>query len=155
VARLYTNGAFERQLAAEFESWDRLEVHLAPPLLSSRDPRTGHLQKSRYGPWVLRAFRLLARLRRLRGTPVDIFGYTGERRMERRLIGEYEALLARLAAALTPANHAVAVELAALPMQIRGFGHVKEANLAKVRVREAELLAAFDAQPRELPAAAE
>ncbi len=141
VARLYTDGAFERQLAAEFESWDRLEVHLAPPLLADRDPTSGHLRKRRYGPWMLKAFGLMARLRRLRGTPFDIFGRTAERRMERRLIAEYEAMLDEVLASLTPASHEAAVALAGLPAEIRGFGHVKEANLARAEARKTELLA--------------
>ncbi len=141
VARLYTDGAFERQLAAEFESWDRLEVHLAPPLLADRDPTSGHLRKRRYGPWMLKAFGLMARLRRLRGTPFDIFGRTAERRMERRLIADYEAMLEEVLASLTPASHEAAVALAGLPAEIRGFGHVKEANLARAEARKTELLA--------------
>ena len=140
VARLYTDGSFKKQLAAEFEAWDRLEIHLAPPLLAARDPTTGHLRKRRYGPWMLRAFGLVARLRRLRGTALDPFGWTAERRMERRLIGEFEGLLEEVTARLAPDNHALAVELAGLPERIRGFGHVKDANLAAAKAREAELL---------------
>jgi indolepyruvate ferredoxin oxidoreductase len=113
VARLYTSGAFRRQLEAELESWGRLELHLAPPLIAARDPVTGHLVKRRFGPWILHAFKVLAPLKRLRGTAFDPFGRTAERRMERRLIGEHEALLAELAAGLTPASHAAAVELLA------------------------------------------
>jgi indolepyruvate ferredoxin oxidoreductase len=143
VARLWTDGTFLEQLGGEFERWDRLEVHLAPPLLASRDPATGHLKKRRYGPWLFPALRVLARLKRLRGTVLDPFGRTTERKMERRLLAEYEALLAEIAAKLTPENHALAVQLAALAEQMRGFGHVKEANVARVKAREAELLAAF------------
>jgi indolepyruvate ferredoxin oxidoreductase len=145
VARLYADGGFKAQLEAEFEGWDRLEVHLAPPLVAPRDPVTGHLRKRAYGPWMLRAFGLLARLRRLRGTALDPFGHTAERRSERRLVAEHEALLAELAERLTPENHAVAVELAGLPQQVRGFGHVREANLRRAEARRAELLAAFRA----------
>ena len=96
VARLWTDGSFLRQLGAEFERWDSLEVHLAPPLLADRDPTTGHLKKRRYGPWMLRAFRLLARLKRLRGTALDPFGRSAERRMERQLLRDYETLLDEL-----------------------------------------------------------
>src|SRR5690606_3108551 len=84
VARLYTNGAFRRQLAAEFESYDRLEFHLAPPILGRRDGN-GRLRKSRFGPWMMKVFAILAALRVLRGTPFDVFGRSAERRMERRL----------------------------------------------------------------------
>ena len=79
---------------------------------------------------MLTVFRLLAKLQRLRGTALDIFGRSEERRTERRLIGEYEALLDEIVSRLTPAHHATAVELAALPQEIRGFGHIKDANLA-------------------------
>jgi indolepyruvate ferredoxin oxidoreductase len=142
VARLWTDGSFERQLRTELERWGRLELHLAPPLLAARDAK-GHLVKRRYGPWMLQAFRLLARLKGLRGTALDIFGRTAERRMERRLLADFEARLDEIAAGLTPANHAAAVALAELPMTIRGFGHVKEANVAKAKASEAELLAAW------------
>ncbi len=140
VARLMSGEAFRAQLAREFASFRRLEFHLAPPLLAERNPTTGHLRKRRYGPWMMTAFRWLARARRLRGTPFDPFGWTAERRTERAVIAEYEALLDEIVAGLSLANHALAVELARLPEGIRGFGHVKEANLARVRARWQELL---------------
>ena len=127
--------------------------HLAPPILARRDPTTGHLRKRAFGPWVLPAFRLLARVRRLRGTAFDPFGRTAERRAERALIAEYEALIEEFAARLDADNHACALELAALPDAIRGFGHVKAASLAAAKAREARLLAAFRA-PAEPSAAA-
>ena len=95
VARLWTDGSFLRQLGAEFERWDALEVHLAPPLWPSATA-TGQLKKRRYGPWMMRGFRLLARLKGLRGTAFDPFGRSAERRMERRLIAEYETVLDEL-----------------------------------------------------------
>ena len=116
-------------------------------LLASRDPVTGELRKRAYGPWVFRAFKILARLRRLRGTFLDVFGYTEERRTERRLIGEYEAILKEIAAALTPDNHPLAVEIARVPEQIRGFGHIKQRNLDKAKQREAALLEALRNPP--------
>ncbi len=143
VARLYTDGAFLKKLNAQFEGDFKLEFNLAPPLFAARDPATGELQKRPYGAWVFQAFKLLAGLKRLRGTAFDIFGYSEERKTERRLIGEYEATLLALIAALDTGNHALAVQIASLPEQIRGFGHVKEKNLAKVKAREANLLAAF------------
>src|SRR5437763_9861594 len=156
VARLYTDTDFLHRVADRFEGDYRLRFHLAPPLLAERDPATGHLQKRTYGPWMLTAFRLLARLRGLRGTAFDIFGHTAERRMERRLIGEYEALLDEIAAGLTPQNHAGAVELAALPLEIRGFGHVLEANLRRAKSKQADLLARFRTIPQpQVMAAAE
>ena len=139
VARLWTDGSFLRQLEREFERWDALEVHLAPPLLAEQDTK-GHLKKRRYGPWMLRAMRLLAGLKRLRGTALDPFGRTAERRMERRLLADYETLLDELVERLDADNHATAVELARIPAQIRGFGHVKEANVQRAKAAEAALL---------------
>jgi len=143
VARLYTSGEFRRNLEQQFEGDFTLQFHLAPPLLAPRDPRTGELQKRAFGPWVFRAFGLLARLRGLRGTAFDIFGRTEERRMERRLIGEYEAVIRELAAALGPDNHAIAVELARIPELMRGYGHIKERNVKQAKARETALLATF------------
>jgi indolepyruvate ferredoxin oxidoreductase len=149
VARLYTDGAFGEKLAAQFEGDPSLKVHLAPPLWAQRDPATGHLKKRAYGGWVIAAFRVLAKLRFLRGTAFDPFGRQAERAEERALIAEYETCIARLAAELTAANHGAAVALAALPETIRGFGHVKAASIAATRKRETELLAAFkDAKPQ-------
>ena len=143
VARLYTSGAFRRKLAEQFEGDFKLKFHLAPPLFARRDPRTGHLQKRAFGPWVFQAFKLLARMRRLRGTWLDLAGRTAERRMERQLLRDYEALVAEILAGLTPANHAEAVALLEIPEQIRGFGHVKEASVKKAKAAEARLLASF------------
>jgi indolepyruvate ferredoxin oxidoreductase len=143
VARLYTETEFLKRIADRYEGPYELHFHLAPPLLSDRDPETGHLRKRSFGPWMFSVFRLLARLRGLRGTPLDIFGRSEERRLERRLIGEYEALVDEILDCLSPANHEVAVELASLPAEIRGFGHVKETNLARVKAREEVLVARF------------
>jgi indolepyruvate ferredoxin oxidoreductase len=143
VARLYTDGEFQRKLGAQFEGDYKLQFHLAPPLWAPRDPATGEMKKRAYGAWVLPAFRLLARLKRLRGTAFDPFGYTAERKAERRLVGEYEAVVRALMGALSAENHALALEIAKLPLQIRGFGHVKLRNLARTKAREAELMAAF------------
>ena len=114
---------------------------------------TGHLKKRRYGPWMLRAMKAVAKLRRLRGTHLDIFGYSAERRTERQLLRDYEALLDQLMTRLSPETHGLAVELAALSQQIRGFGHVKEANIERVQARERELLAAL-AGKADMPQAA-
>ena len=143
VARLYTRTDFRRKLEAAFEGDYTIRVHLAPPLLAKRDPLTGHLRKRAFGPWVLRAFAILARLKRLRGTPFDVFGFQRHRRLERRLIRDYEQRVEEVLAGLDRDNHPIAVEIASLPEQIRGFEHIKEANAQKVRVREEQLLAAF------------
>jgi indolepyruvate ferredoxin oxidoreductase len=155
VARLYTDGDFLRRVADQFDGAYELRFHLAPPLLAERDPASGHLKKRVYGGWMLTAFRLLAGLRGLRGTPFDLFGRTAERRAERQLVADYEAVLAEIAAALSPANHAAAVELAALPLEIRGFGHVKEGNRRQAEEKRAGLLERFRSPPRGALAAAE
>jgi indolepyruvate ferredoxin oxidoreductase len=147
VARLYTETEFLTRIADRFEGPYKLHVHLAPPLLGDRDPETGHLRKRSFGPWMFSVFRLLARLRGLRGTPFDIFGRSEERRLERRLLGEYEALVDEILDRLSLANHEVAVELASLPAEIRGFGHVKEDNLTRVKAREEVLVARFLSAP--------
>jgi indolepyruvate ferredoxin oxidoreductase len=140
VARLYTESDFLKRVADQFEGPYELRFHLAPPVLGGRDPQTGHLKKREFGPRMLSLFRLLAKLRRLRGTPFDIFGRGAERRTERRLVAEYKAVVDEIVDRLTPDTHAAAVEIAALPLEIRGFGHVKEANLARTKAKEAELL---------------
>lgn len=145
VGRLHSDPAFKAQIAATFEDGAKLRYNLAPPLFSKRDPQTGHLLKREFGPWMGAVFGLLARLKGLRGTAFDPFGRTAERKMERALITEYEALMQKVVTELTPANHPIAVELASLPAQIRGFGHVKEANVEKVRALEAAALARFKA----------
>jgi indolepyruvate ferredoxin oxidoreductase len=146
VARLYTDGTFERQLQQQFDGDFTLEFHLAPPLTAPRDPATGELKKRAYrGRWMLPAFRLLAAMKGLRGTAFDIFGRSAERRMERQLIADYAATMKELSAALSPDNHALAVEIARIPEQIRGYGHIKERNIKQAKAREASLLASFRA----------
>ncbi len=149
VARLYTDGSFQRQLDRAFEGDYRLEFHLAPPLISKPDPATGRPRKVRFGAWMMTAFRLLAAMRRLRGTRVDIFGLSAERRMERQLIADYESLLDEIARRLKPETHEVATALAALPEQIRGFGPVKLASVEKARLKEKQLLEALRGVPPE------
>ena len=148
VARLYSDGDFLKKLTAQFEGDYKLQFHLAPPLWAPRDPTTGEMKKRTYGAWAMTAFRLLAKLKGLRGTVFDPFGHMAERKAERRLIGEYETLVRELTASLTPDNHALALEIAKLPMQIRGYGHVKLKSLARAKAREAELLAAYRAPIR-------
>jgi indolepyruvate ferredoxin oxidoreductase len=145
VARLYTDTAFLNRVKASFDGDLRFEFHLAPPLLAKRDPVTGEPKKKSYGPWMLKVFALLSRLKFLRGTPFDPFGYSEERRTERRLIGDYEALLDTIAAELTPLNHQTAVALASVPEKIRGFGPVKQRHLAAAKAEEANLREQFRA----------
>ena len=119
------------------------EFHLAPPLLAKIDPATGEPKKMAFGPWMLKAFAILKRFKFLRGTPLDIFGYSDDRRIERQLIADYEALLETLMAELTSANHAVAVELASIPEKIRGYGPVKQRHLKAAKAEEAALREQF------------
>jgi indolepyruvate ferredoxin oxidoreductase len=147
VARLYTDGSFAKQVAAAFDGDARLEFHLAPPLLSKADPATGRPKKISFGAWMMGAFRLLARFRFLRGTPLDPFGYSAERHVERALIRDYVALMAELIDGLTPKNHALAVAIASIPEKIRGFGPVKERHLIAAKAEEAELVKRFRAKP--------
>ena len=118
---------------------------LSPPLLAPKDPATGQPKKIRFGPWVFGVFRVLARFKHLRGTPFDPIGWMPERRSERQAIAGYERLVHDLCARLSPERADTAVELAALPLSVRGFGHVKAASAAKATARQAELLAAFEA----------
>ncbi|MBL6616518.1 MAG: indolepyruvate ferredoxin oxidoreductase family protein [Reyranella sp.] len=140
VARLFAETTFQAEVARQFEGDYRLKFHLAPPMFARRDPRTGHLIKREFGGWMLPAFRALAKLRFLRGTAFDPFGYTAERKIERALIGEYESLIDELLAGLTVEKHALAVRLASVPDDIKGYGHVKDANLEKARRKQAGLL---------------
>jgi indolepyruvate ferredoxin oxidoreductase len=145
VARLYTDGAFLKSVRESFEGDYALRFHLAPPLLASRDPITGELQKREFGSSTLWAFKLLAKLKGLRGTMLDPFGRTAERRAERAAIESYARIVAELCQGLDHDKHALAVEIASVPEHIRGYGHVKERHVAAAAKREAELLAAFRA----------
>ena len=148
VARLQSDPAFLARIQGMFEGDFKLNYHLAPPLLAKRNAR-GELQKSKFGPAMLQAFRVLARLKGLRGSALDVFGYTEERRTERALIGEYRASIDELLATLNAVNHAQAVEIARLPEQIKGYGHVKERNLAAARTRWTELMTRWRDPSRE------
>src|SRR5690606_20278936 len=139
VARLHAAPAFQAALERQFEGAWTLEFHLAPPLLAKRDSG-GRLRKRAYGSWVLPLFRVLARFKFLRGSRLDPFGHTEERRQERALIGDYEALVDELLATLSVANHDLAVRLATLVQDVRGYGHVKQASLAAVKRSQADLL---------------
>jgi indolepyruvate ferredoxin oxidoreductase len=143
VARLYSNGDFEQTLAAQFEGDYRLHFHLAPPLLARRDPHSGKLLKREFGGWVLPLFRILTRFKNLRGGALDIFGYTAERKMERALITAFEQDIGQLLDQTRQDNLHTAIEIACLPQQIRGFGHVKQASIEKAATRREQLLQKF------------
>jgi len=144
VARLYTAPAFREKIAGMFEGDYQLKFHLAPPLLAKHDSN-GHLIKKQYGPWMMRAFGVLAKLRFLRNTPLDVFGYTDERKQERALIGEYCNTVSGLLSKLNADNLAQATAIARIPEEIRGYGHVKERHLKAAKQKEADLLRMFDA----------
>ncbi len=143
VARLYADPAFLAGLSDRFDGDYKLEFNLAPPILAPRDPVTGELKKMTFGPWMLPAFRALAKLRFLRGSALDPFGKSAERRRERALVAEYEETMGDILAGLNHDNHALAVEIAGLPEHIRGYGHVKERHLAAADARRTELLKAW------------
>jgi len=134
VARLYTDGKFEKRLNQTFEGDFKLKFNLAPPMLAKRDSQ-GRLLKAQYGSWMRYAFKLLARMKFLRGTALDPFGRTEERRLERELIDQYRASVSTAVSKLSADNFALVSELASLPEQIRGFGHVKLASIEKVKTR--------------------
>jgi indolepyruvate ferredoxin oxidoreductase len=145
VARLYGDPAFRAKLANTFDGKPRLKVLLAPPLLSRTDPATGRPRKMAFGAWIFPVFKVLAKLRRLRGTRFDPFGWTAERAAERKLIEEYEETVAVLLATLSRSNLEVATSIAALPMRIQGFGPVKAARIEEVKASEQKLLEEFRA----------
>jgi indolepyruvate ferredoxin oxidoreductase len=134
VARLYSDGTFRQTLQSQFQDWERLDIHLAPPFLG----RAKHL----FGPWMFKVMAVLAKMQVLRATPLDPFGYQAERKVERRLIGQYEALLGEILNGLTdPDRLPLATRLARLPLDIRGFGHIKAARITEYQSRQTELLA--------------
>jgi indolepyruvate ferredoxin oxidoreductase len=140
VARLHTDTAFLGKVNAMFEGDFKLNYHLAPPIMAKKNDK-GELIKQSFGPWMLTGFRVLARLKGLRGTALDIFGKTEERRIERALIGEYKDSVEEVLASLNAANHATGVEIARIPEQIKGYGHVKERNLKAARLQWQGLMA--------------
>jgi indolepyruvate ferredoxin oxidoreductase len=148
VARLYTNGDFLRRLKQQFDGDYKLTVHLSPPILDPRDKATGKPRKIAFGPWILSVFRVLARLRGLRGSAFDVFGYTAERRMERRLMAEYRQTIESLLPVLNAGNAELVAKIAALPEMIKGFGYVKDDNIRKYQAELASLLASFDNQKK-------
>jgi indolepyruvate ferredoxin oxidoreductase len=142
VARLQSDPAFLQRIDSMFEGDYTLNYHLAPPMTAKRNEK-GELQKKKYGPSMLRNFRLLAKLKGLRGGPLDFFGRTEERQTERALIQQYRANIEEVLKLLNADNHATAVEIARIPEQIKGYGHVKERNLHAARARWAELMETY------------
>ena len=152
VARLHTETGFQERIAAMFEGDYKINFHLAPPMTARRNEK-GELQKKKFGPTMSVAFRVLARLKGLRGTAFDLFGRTEERRSERALIARYRQSIEHVLTSLDAGKHALALEIARLPEQIKGFGHVKERNLAAASQRWDVLLAQWDAPAQQRQAA--
>ncbi|MEM1104660.1 MAG: DUF6537 domain-containing protein [Pseudomonadota bacterium] len=155
VARLHTSSSVRMDIAKQFRGDFKMKLSMAPPLISKRDRETGELQKREFGPWIWFVMRQLAKLKVLRGTPFDLFGYTEERKQERSLIETYEAQIAKISSSLRPETIDIAIAIASLPDDIRGYGHVKERNMASARERQRELLDAFAASSAATPQAAE
>ncbi len=147
VARLYTDGRFRKTIADTFQGTERIELHLAPPLLARRDPATGEPKKMVFGPWILSVLGVVARFKHFRGRWMDPFGKSAERKLERQMIDDYLKLLETIGERLTGDNHATAVELALLPLDVRGFGHVKLAAYETFKARQAELKARLLVEP--------
>jgi indolepyruvate ferredoxin oxidoreductase len=140
VARLFTDGSFEAQLRDQFEGNYRLSYHLAPPLLPAEDDGAGRPKKKTFGPWMMSGFRLLAKMKGLRGTAFDPFGYSKDRKLERELIADYENDVKQVLAKLSPPTERIALELLSLPEDIRGYGPVKEKSVVQARAKRAGLL---------------
>ena len=139
VARLYTDGQFTDKLKQQFEGDFSLKFNIAPPLFSKKDAQ-GHLVKAQYGSWVWHAFGVLAKLKGLRGTKLDIFGYTEERKAERAMIVDYRIAIEQLVGNLTAETLETAIAVANLPEKVRGFGHVKEKAMQAYQLEKASLL---------------
>lgn len=144
VARLFTDTGFRDRIRQQFDGDYELHFHLAPPLWSKTDGDTGRPVKQEYGPWMMTAFRILAKMKSLRGTPLDVFAYSRERKQELRLVAEFEALLEQdILPSLTVDNLVVATELIAVVQKIRGFGHVKDAAIQRWQQQRSVLLDRF------------
>ena len=147
VARLYTDGRFLKEVSAQFEGDYKLRFNLAPPILARKDPLTGIARKREFGSWMLLAFKILTRMRRLRGSWLDPFRGLKDRKLERALITEYETTVRELLLNLSSRKIPIVLEILRLPDAIRGYGHVKERHLAQVAARRAELVSSLEKTP--------
>jgi indolepyruvate ferredoxin oxidoreductase len=143
VARLYTDGQFAKAVKAQFDGRYRLALHLAPPFLAGPGKDGAPPRKTTFGPWIFTALRLLAKFRFLRGTRLDPFGHTQERKLERQLAHDYESTIRGLLPALGEDNRDLAIAIANVPDSVRGFGHVKMASASIAGAREQDLLARY------------
>ena len=154
VARLYTDKSFKESLKRTFEGPYRLKLNLAPPIISKLSRKNGAIQKRAFGGWIFPLFRLMTSLRRIRGSVLDPFRYSKEKLLDQQLIKDYEQTVNNLCAGLSAANLEVAIEIALLPLSIRGFGHIKSANASKAQTTAENLWLKFQAQPVEVEHAA-
>jgi indolepyruvate ferredoxin oxidoreductase len=143
VARLFTDGAFQRKLGEQFDGKLSLSFHMAPPILSKLDPITGEPQKREFGAWILPVLKILAKGKRFRGTRFDLFGRSVERQTERQLIKEYLQTIETILANLSATNHAIAIKLARIPEDISGFGHIKERSVHLAKSNKQKLMGIF------------
>jgi indolepyruvate ferredoxin oxidoreductase len=141
VARLYSDGRFEKQLRDQFDGDFKISFHLAPPTLGGAVDAQGRPRKRAFGAWMMPVFRLLAKMRGLRGTPFDLFANSAHRHLERDLIAGYEKDVAHVLGVLSPLTLDTAIEILSLPDRIRGFGPVKEKSVRDVKARYAQLAA--------------
>ena len=139
MARFYATPEFRAGLEQTFAAGHGIKLNLAPPLFARKDPDTGHFRKREFGPWMLNVFTGLAKLKGLRGSPFDLFGYSAERKSERALIVQFEDRLETILKGLTVDTHDLAISLVAASGDIRGFGHVKEAAIKTTQLRIAGL----------------
>ena len=144
VARLYTDGSFAKKVSEKFDGDFTLKYHLAPPIFARRDKATGRLQKQEFGGWMIHAFGVLAKLKFLRGSAFDPFGRTEERRTERKLVADYLSMIDQRIVGLKAEQIPLLTRLARVPETIRGFGHVKEANIKLAAAEAARLEAELD-----------
>jgi indolepyruvate ferredoxin oxidoreductase len=141
VARLYTDGRFEKQIRDQFDGDFKIKFNLAPPIMGGGKDALGRPKKRAFGPWMMPVFRLLAKMRHLRGTAFDIFGQSPDRRLERDLIAGYEKDVAHVLSVLSPLTLDTAIEILSLPDRIRGYGPVKEKSVEQAKARYAQLAA--------------
>lgn len=129
VARLYTDGTWEKQIKENFSGDYKIKFHMAPPLISKRDPITGQLKKREFGGWMLSALKIVSKFKGLRNTPLNPFGYSAERKEDKELLSQYESVLKQIISDLNEENKEIALEMAKVPEFIRGYGHVRTQNI--------------------------
>ena len=143
VARLFTEPEFLRDLEAQFEGDYKLQFHMAPPILGRKNSVSGEPVKSQFGPWMMKLLRVLAKFKFLRGSVLDPFARSKDRKLERKLISDYETVLKEIAENLEVENHALAVQISSYPELIQGYGHIKRRHVDVCAKIVAEQLSKF------------